>query len=211
MVFPPKHFVVELLTGNRNNRRSRYVRVASLIFPHALHNTTPPSPPLLLSSTQPAHIISIFGPRDSNLITDDLSLRSPKNYSFLQAGHHIAYFTTFFMEHLAAQNPGKLALVHYFLGLVITDALVDPALPWWFFRYGELLVRWLAVEGDECGERVLGNTVVGDGAYRVNWNGEVIPQGEKLEKLTEEGWGKKVVEHTFKSFEEIVAGKKFIE
>jgi hypothetical protein len=119
--------------------------------------------PLLLSSSLPAHVISVYGPgRDKNLIPSDLSLRSPQNYSFGNAGSHAAYFTTFFMEHLAAKHPGKLALVHYFPGLVLGPVFFDPSLPWWFraiFKYFGPLIKLapIALSEPESGQRTLFN------------------------------------------------------
>jgi len=199
--------------------------------------------PLLLASSLPCHVISVFGPqRDEKLILDDLSLRSPKNYSFMASGSHTAYLTTFFMEHLAAQYPGRLSLVHYFPGLVLTDAFEDPSLPKlfrWTFRYGHPLIRLFTVPGPESGERIMFLTstrfpaksvdadkdiyksggkgeiavssdgVVGGGAYKVNWNGEMIPTGKQYKNLREDGWLEKVRSHTMKAFEEIEAGKVF--
>lgn len=119
--------------------------------------------PLLLASAQPAHVISVYGPgRDSTLVQDDLSLRSPKNYSFSNAGSHAAYLTTFFMEYLAAQHPGKLALAHYFPGLVLSDVFQDPTFPFWFrtiFKYGGPLIRLspMTLDGKVSGTRTLFN------------------------------------------------------
>lgn len=119
--------------------------------------------PLLFSSSLPAHVVSVFGPgRDTTFIPTDLSLRSPKNYGFYNSGSHIAYLTTFFMEYLAAQNPGKLALVHYFPGLVLSDGFQDPTFPFWFrgiFKYGAPLIKLLppTLNGKESGERTLFN------------------------------------------------------
>jgi hypothetical protein len=199
--------------------------------------------PLLLAAPSPAHVISVFGPqRDTTLIPTDLSLRDSKNYSFMTCGSHAAYLTTFFMEHLAAQNPGKLSLVHYFPGLVLTEAFGDPNLPTWFrwtFKYGRPLISPFTVGGDECGQRVLFNAsakfparpvnatelseksggdiqvamssdgIVGGGAYKVNWNGELIATGKQYIKMREEGWLDKAVDHTLKVFEEIESGKVF--
>jgi hypothetical protein len=70
--------------------------------------------PLLLASPPPAHIVSVFGPqRDEELFTDNISLRDPKNYGFMNMGSYVAYLTIFFMENLAAKHPGKLSLIHY--------------------------------------------------------------------------------------------------
>lgn len=119
--------------------------------------------PLLLNSSLPARVVSVYGPgRDANFVPDDLSLRSPKNYGFGNAGSHAAYLTTFFMEHLAAQHPGKLALVHYFPGLVLTEAFDDPTFPWWFraiFKYCGWFIRLMpmSLSGEENGARTLFN------------------------------------------------------
>jgi hypothetical protein len=97
-----------------------------------------------------------------NLVRTDLSLRAPQNYGFGNSGSHAAYLTTFFMEHLAAQHPGKLALVHYFPGLVLSPGFQDPSFPFWFravFKYGAPLIRLspLTLEGPESGARTLFN------------------------------------------------------
>ena len=119
--------------------------------------------PLLLASSLPAHVISVFGPgRDTTLVQNDLSLRSPEHYGFMSSGSHAAYFITFFMEHLAAQNRGKLSLVHYFPGLVLSDGFQDPALPFWFraiFKYAAPLIRLSpsTLDGEVSGARTLFN------------------------------------------------------
>ena len=119
--------------------------------------------PLLLSSSLPAHVVSVFGPgRDTTFIATDLSLRSPKNYGFINSGSHVAYLATFFMEYLVAQNPGKLALIHYYPGLVLSEGYQDPTFPFWFrgiFKYGAPLIKLLlpTLNGKESGERTLFN------------------------------------------------------
>jgi hypothetical protein len=119
--------------------------------------------PLLLASSLPAHIVSVFGPgRDQKWIPTDLSLRSLDDYGFMSSGSHAAYFTTFFMEHLAAQHPGKLALTHYHPGLVLGKGFANPALPWWFraiFKYFGPLIKLMpmALDGPESGQRTLFN------------------------------------------------------
>jgi hypothetical protein len=201
--------------------------------------------PALLASPS-AHIISIFGPgRDKTLYPTDLSLRNPKNYNFTNMGSHAAYMKTFFFEKLAKRHEGKLAFVHYFPSLVITDGFVDRRLPVWV--RGLLwvcmpLLRWYGVPRGECGERVLflasdrfpargkeidgsedsnaqtaagiamgSDDVVGGGAYRVDWNGGVVPLGPKYECLRSEGFERKVWDHTMKAFEVIERGEVFTE
>lgn len=119
--------------------------------------------PLLLSSTLPAHVISVFGPgRDVSFFPDDLSLRSSDNYGFMSSGSHAAYLKTFYWEYLAAKYPGKLSLCHYFPGLVLSDGFDDPTLPWWFrtiFKYGTPIIKLApsTLPGEESGERTLFN------------------------------------------------------
>jgi hypothetical protein len=53
--------------------------------------------------------------------------------------------------------------------------------------------------------------VVGGGAYRVDWNGGVVPLGAKYEGLRREGFEKTVWDHTTNAFEVIESGKVFTE
>jgi len=197
--------------------------------------------PLLLASSLPAHIVSVFGPqRDEKLFTNDISLRDSKNYGFMNMGSHVAYLTTFFMEDLAAKHPGKLSLIHYFPGLVVTEAFQDERLPKWFkytWRFALAPFSWLfSVPQAECGERVLflassrfpprstaevpkskgggeiavsSDGIVGGGAYRSNWNGEIIPTKKTYKKLREEGMSERCWTHTMQAFKDIEAGKVF--
>ena len=118
--------------------------------------------PLLLASSLPAHIVSVFGPgRDKKIFPDDLSLRDPNNYNFTNMGSHAAYMTTFFFERLAAKYPGQLSLSHYFPSLVMTGAFEDDRLPTWFrwlFRALTPIIRLAMVPEMECGQRVMFHT-----------------------------------------------------
>ncbi|KIW15407.1 hypothetical protein PV08_05453 [Exophiala spinifera] len=80
-----------------------------------------------------AHIISIYAPRtEGTLFPDDLSLRQPGHFTYLNARSHIAYFKTAFFETLVAKYPGKLSFSHVFPGLVNTPGFKNPDLPTWF-------------------------------------------------------------------------------
>lgn len=194
--------------------------------------------PLLLASPLPAHVVSIFASnRDKSLIEDDLSLRDPNNYGFISSGSHAAYLKTFFMEDLAAKHPGKLSLVHYFPGLVFTDAFKAPEVPTWIrltLKYGWWLIGCSFVENVESGDRVLFNAstkrfpaksvdakkedvaessdgVVGGGAYKVDWNNEQMKTNTKYVELRSKGWYDRAVNHTLKAFEDIESGRAFTE
>ena len=66
---------------------------------------------------------------------------------------------TLFMEYLAEQHRGKLALSHIYPSLVETNALYDENLPKWFKFIWRWLVapfkQWLTVPPDECGARIV--------------------------------------------------------
>lgn len=116
--------------------------------------------PLLLASSLPAHVVSVFGPgRDTKLYPDDLSLRDPRHYSFINSGSHVAYMTTFYMEKLATSHPDRLSLTHYYPSLVLTNGFKDERLPKWFrlgWRYAVApIIQPFTVPQVECGERVI--------------------------------------------------------
>jgi hypothetical protein len=194
--------------------------------------------PLLLASSLPCHIISVFSPkRNDKFFPSDLSLRSPKNYNFMNMGSHVAYLTTFFFETLAQRCEGKLSLSHYFPGLVVHDSF-GKGVPRWLdvaFRVLGPVMRLWGVDPVESGERVVfmaserfpargekkverekkvevavgSDEVSGGGAYRVDWNGEIDPCPKSFKKLREDGVSEKIWDHTMKAFEEIEAGRVF--
>jgi hypothetical protein len=117
--------------------------------------------PLLLKSSLPARVISVYAAgTEAKLFPDDLSVRNLSRYSYSQARSHMIYMHTLFMESLAEQHPGKLALIHIFPGIVFGPGYNNPELPLWFRR----LARWVlipllgplvAVPPAECGDRML--------------------------------------------------------
>ncbi|KAH7356832.1 hypothetical protein BKA65DRAFT_534615 [Rhexocercosporidium sp. MPI-PUGE-AT-0058] len=201
--------------------------------------------PLLLESSLPARVVSVFGPgRDVKLIPDDLSLRDPRNYSFMNMGSHAAYFMTFFFERMASQYPGRLSLTHYYPGLVLTDAFTNGTMSskliTWTFRIISPFIRPFTVSQMESGNRVIFHTsprfparsasaggeqlpeadgdleiaissdgVVGGGAYRGSWNGDVVPLGKAYADLRQSDIAERCWSHTMQAFEEIEAGRVF--
>jgi hypothetical protein len=191
--------------------------------------------PLLLSSSLPAHIVSVFSPkRNDKFLPNDLSLRNPNNYNFMNMGSHVAYLTTFFFESLAKKHPGKLSLSHYFPGLVIHENFTSgEKLPTWFrvtFKVVGPLMKWWSVSPKECGQRVVflaterfparggegkGDVAMGSdgtrggGAYRLDLDNEVDPCPKNFKQLREDGMEEKIWRHTLGAFEAIEAGKTF--
>ncbi|KAI1630437.1 hypothetical protein EDD37DRAFT_619589 [Exophiala viscosa] len=115
--------------------------------------------PLLRGSDFPAHVISVFGAgKEGDLHLDDLSLRGIKVRGLTNVRSHTVYLHTFFMEYLAAQNPGKLSLVHVYPGLVMTPAFKNPGVPIWFKAIWTVITpvtKLLTTSPAEAGERIL--------------------------------------------------------
>ena len=118
-------------------------------------------PLLLAASPLPAHVISVYAAgMEGKLFAEDLSLRDPKHYSFLNCRSHVVYMKTLFMEALAQRHPGRLSLVHVFPSLVITETNFDNVrvAAWVKFIWRWLvapIVRPFSVPPRESGERMV--------------------------------------------------------
>ncbi|EXJ89665.1 hypothetical protein A1O3_02732 [Capronia epimyces CBS 606.96] len=197
--------------------------------------------PLLLRSTLPATVVSVYAAgAEAKLFPEDLSLRNPSHYSYSQARSHMVYMHTLFMETLAEQNRGKLALIHIFPGLVLGPGFQSPEYPTWFrvvwrWVFIPLFGRILTVPPNECGARMLslasprypplpvdgpkseaGVAVgtdgrPGSGVYSLNWNAESNRNGKAYQKINKVEMRRKVWDHTMKAFEVIEAGGVFTE
>lgn len=115
--------------------------------------------PLLLASEVPAHVVSVFAAgKEAEMFLDDISMRDPKHWGTMTTRTHVSTMHTFFFEHLAAQHPGKLSLVHLFPGLVMTPAFHNPGVPLFmriiFAIFGPLF-RLMSTPVPEAGERTL--------------------------------------------------------
>lgn len=159
--------------------------------------------PLLVASPNAARVISVYaGGLEKEFYPDDLSLRS--HYSFSACRTQVIHMKTLAFERLAQQNKGKISLVHYFPGVVVTPAYDSPEMPMWFriawTILGPLVKLFMAVSHDESGDRVLflatdrfaplndaakakemkcalsTDGVQGGGSYSVTWNDETAPQ-----------------------------------
>jgi hypothetical protein len=140
---------------------------------------------------------------------------------------------------MAASHPGKLSLSHYFPSIVITPAYKGDGVPSWFkgvYAVMSPIFRLASVDSKECGERVVFHTslrfparssnketkapakieialssdgALGGGAYRTNWDGEVVPLGKGYKKISKDEVREKVWDHTMRVFQEISAGGHF--
>jgi hypothetical protein len=118
--------------------------------------------PLLTASPIQGRVVSVFAPGNENkLFMDDLALRKPENFGFINFSSHTAFMTTLFFEKLAAAHEGKLSLSHVFPGLVETPAFKGDGVPVWFKGIWALatpLVKLVSTSHKECGARVLFHT-----------------------------------------------------
>ena len=184
---------------------------------------------LLLATPGGATVASIGNPKlEQKFIREDPGLRKKGAFGIRQAVFHTMNMTTFFMEALAARHPGRLSLIHYFPGLVLTDLAYKSPLP----GVAKLLWRYVmvplsarkAVPLEECGDRVLflasgrfmpqgskelgADGQMGSGSYRVDWDGETFPANEDTKSMRDSGVVDEIWEHTMKIFEEIETKQK---
>ncbi|KAI0172884.1 NAD(P)-binding protein [Hypoxylon sp. FL1284] len=116
--------------------------------------------PLLTASPLAGHVVSVLNAGvQSAPILDDLTLHNPRNQNIQSAFPHLVGMTNAFMERIALENPGKIALSHYYPGLVPTGSGSSGNFPWWL----KFLVVWVVdpllrpfgVPLEKCGQHVL--------------------------------------------------------
>lgn len=192
--------------------------------------------PLLLESSMPAHVVSIFGSGlETAFHTDDLSLRDPKNSGFFNLRANCLLMTTFFGESIVNQHPGKLVFCHINPGPVMTTLFQGGHVPWWIrlvMRLMYPLMLLISTPPSENGQRMLYLSTshypakgiaeadaaigtdgsVGSGAYAVQPKNEPTSP-KKMEKwysgLRAEGVAKQVYEHTMAAFSDAEADRRF--
>ena len=186
--------------------------------------------PLLMESPG-GTVVSVINPKlEKKLRTDDLGLRQKGNFAIRLALSHAAHMTTFFMEAVAARHPGKLSLIHYFPGMVMTDLAYKSPIPGvvkmlWRYIMAPISKR-RAIPLEECGARSIFLTAgkfapqgshavgadgrIGSGAYRVDFDGETLPLNEDARHLREGGIIDMVWDHTMKTFDEIQTQGKLV-
>lgn len=153
--------------------------------------------------------------REATLVTSDLELSSPDNYSLLNATNHTATMTTLAMDELTKSNP-KVTFIHKYPGVVKTGLLGKMFDDWtgaWkilgFLAQKVLLpiMSLFQVSAEESGERGLyvatSEKFSGGGIFRLDWNDEKAKEVSQLDKYRAEGMPKKVWEHTVGVFDRV--------
>ncbi len=119
--------------------------------------------PLLTASTPdgvPGRVVSVFNPKLESfggIVPDDLGLRQPANFTMRHRMAHMGLMMTFYLEAVAQRYPGRLALVHYYPGSVITDIGFNSKLPWYqraVFGALQPVMYFFSVSEADCGQYV---------------------------------------------------------
>lgn len=195
--------------------------------------------PLLLSSTLPATVVSVYAAgMEAKLYAEDLSLRQPSHYSYSQARSHVVYMHTCFFEALAERHSEQLRLIHIYPGLVVHKGMYSKDNPWWLrFVFTKLLPFFGAdMNLKEVGSRMIAlasplhyparsrkdatdpaspNAVkgtdgaLGSGAYALNETGENAYPVKCYISLDRRGLREKVWIHTNMALEQVRAGSIF--
>jgi hypothetical protein len=173
--------------------------------------------PLLSKSSSPRVVSILAAGREADIITSDLELSSPDNYSLVNATNHTATLTTLAMDELSKENP-KVTFVHKYPGIVKTGLLGKMFEDWkgaWkilgvLAQHVLLPVMGLfQVSAEEAGERGLYIATTekynGGGFYRLDWNDENAKAVPQLDKYRAEGMPKKVWEHTVGVFDRVLS------
>lgn len=190
--------------------------------------------PLLLDSTLPATVVSVYAAGfEAKLYTDDVSLRQPSHYSYSQARSHAVYMHTCYFEELAERHAEKLRLIHIFPGLVVHKGMYSKDNPWWLRLLFTKVLPFLRMDMDvnEVGQMMIalaspvkyparslqkpigtsedikgtdGNP--GSGAYALKETGESSYPTKRYERLDKRELKEKIWNHTNTALEQIRAG-----
>lgn len=170
---------------------------------------------------------------------DDLSLRDPQHFKFSSASHIIYlktfffeglakrypgkvslshYYPGFVVTDLVSHSPlPRWAKVLALLATPLTKLKAVPSeergqrvmfLTSKRFRpLGEVREE---AKSDNSVERAMSSDgMMGGGAYRVDWNGQIIPNKAEQKQLRDQGMVDKVWDHTMAAFDSIAVGRRF--
>lgn len=114
--------------------------------------------PLLLASTQTAHVISIFAGNMEDSIgrgEDPVGTPPPSKYGITSVRRNTTFMKTFYLEELAEKHAGKISFVHIYPGLVDGPAFYGDDIPLWFrvvWRAMKPLMSWYMTSPEDCGQ-----------------------------------------------------------
>ena len=183
--------------------------------------------PLLLASTQPAHVISIFAGNMEDSIKsgdDPIGTAPPGKYSITSVRRNTCFMKTFYFEGLAEKYASKISFVHIYPGLVDGPGFYSDEIPLWFritWRVLKPLLSWYMTSPEVCGQVMVylatkrypakgtgdgtaatafsSQHELGGGAYAVGQRGD---ESKKLSwaRARKTDTGKKIWQHTQEVF-----------
>ncbi|PGH10642.1 hypothetical protein AJ79_05356 [Helicocarpus griseus UAMH5409] len=178
-----------------------------------------------------SRVVTVLDPHGSvraggsgSLDYSDLSLKN--SFSSSKCAAHATLMNDLYLEAMAQRHP-LTSFVHTYPSVVSTGVMREL----WFGHAFSVLLKTLfrpfMVPLEESGERHLfaatsrrfpakaeaeevegdveigSDGIKGDGCYWVNWNDEVFPANNRLEKTRAEGGVEKVVQHTDEVFKQV--------
>jgi hypothetical protein len=114
--------------------------------------------PLLLASTQTAHVISVFAGNMEDSIKsgeDPIGTPPPASYGITSVRRNTCFMKTFYFEELAAKHAGRISFVHIYPGLVDGPTFYGSDIPLWFrvtWRVLKPLLSWYMTNPEVCGQ-----------------------------------------------------------
>lgn len=114
--------------------------------------------PLLLASTQTAHVISVFAGNMEDSIKpgdDPIGTAPPGKYGITSVRRNTCFMKTFYFEELAEKYAGKISFIHIYPGLVDGPGFYSEEIPLWFrmtWRVLKPLVSWYMTSPEVCGQ-----------------------------------------------------------
>jgi hypothetical protein len=180
--------------------------------------------PLLRKSPRPRVINVMNGGNEKPILTTDLGLQDPDNYSWTAAVNHTSTLTSLSFAYLASNNENKnISFMHAFPGLVRTEIFSRVKapqssgwVPWILTAFMSGFAGWmqwfLGMSVADCGERMAW-ALTGDAfrpgeLWRINEKSDAVVGQGGLGPYVEEGWREKVWDFNLGVFEKALRARE---
>ena len=188
--------------------------------------------PLLLASSETAHVVSIFAGNMEDGIKpgeDPTGTPPAETYGITSVRRNTCFMKTFYFEELAEKHTGKISFVHIYPGLVDGEGFYSDVQPKWFrvvWPVFKILLSWYMTSPGDCGEVMVflstkrysakgretettqtaysSHRQLGGGAYAVGQRGDES-KGVSWAKVRREDTGERVWEHTKQTLDNVTA------
>jgi hypothetical protein len=188
--------------------------------------------PLLLASSETAHVISIFaGNMEDSIKPGEEPIGTPpaETYGITTVRRNTCFMKTFYFEELAEKHAGKISFVHIYPGLVDGEGFYSDVQPKWFrviWPVFKVLLSWYMTSSADCGDVMVflatkrypakggesgsiqtaysSQRQLGGGAYAVGQRGDEN-KNVSWAKVRREDTGERVCAHTKQTLEDVTA------